>query len=724
MLLESCWTALVHFFSFQSLFSSQQYPLAPDGSLEKPSFPDGEHGNTLPLDNGLEYLHPPEGELDDDLDIPDEIDRPHLEGPSLKFRPLDTPSDNFECEYPGLDRHFDPPSRDDRTIWLKKKPHRRGKDITIHTNYEDYAPRGIDRHVRVSVTNDTSKPKYLDGRDYRQGKYFDFQYPGPLIEACWGDTVYVHVTNKLQENGTAIHMHGIRMLNDSLADGVPGVTQCPIAPGETHTYKFRAVQYGTTWYHSHYSLQYTDGLLGPLTIYGPASTPHYDEAMKPLIIADHNNRSAFEDWTWGVVEKHATGPIKMESILINGHGSYQGKYQDNRYKTQVKPGKRILLRLINASTDTAYIFSIDDHELEIIGADLVPVKPYKKTHLYIGIGQRYHVILQTKPRRHHRPNYWIRTEPAEHCQNFACPQNERQGILAYNANYPHDPTSGKHLYSTQCQDENYTNLEPAFPIDVPRPKPWQLRKVKLPTKVKRDNLTLPAEPENNVKEGPEIGVWKVMDGPAWVNYQEPTIKHINNSKNDWPETAALMEVNKDRRHSSPTWAYMVIDGGHQPNDTNVPKGKDIVPAAHPMHLHGHDFALLKQSYHPLNDDMFGDRKNHKHPNSTQINEFINTFDLKNPPRRDVVLLPRNGYVVLAFKVDNPGPWLLHCHIAWHASGGLALQILEDKQRLARGITGDPARHAYDQLCRGCSSWKKWYHEHTPFSHRFQDDSGV
>lgn len=142
-----------------------------------------------------------------------------------------------------------------------------------------------------------------------------------------------------------------------------------------------------------------------------------------------------------------------------------------------------------------------------------------------------------------------------------------------------------------------------------------------------------------------------------------------------------------------------------------------------MHLHGHDFALLKQSYQPLNDDMFGDSKKGKPPNETQINDFIDTFDLKNPPRRDVVLLPRNGYVVLAFKVDNPGPWLLHCHIAWHASGGLALQILEDKQRLARGIHGGPARHAYHQLLNGCSSWKKWY-EHTQFSHRFQDDSGV
>ncbi|OJJ70210.1 hypothetical protein ASPBRDRAFT_197903 [Aspergillus brasiliensis CBS 101740] len=716
MLLESCWTALVHFFSFQSFFASQQYPLSSDGSVQKPLPPNGGHKYVLPPDNGLEYLHPPEGELDDDLlDIPDEVDRLDPEGPTLRFKPLDTTTDGFECEYPGLGNDFDPPSEKDRTVWLKSK-HSREQDISIKTNYEDYAPRGKVRHVSVTVRTDPSQPKYPDGRDYRQGKYFDLEYPGPLIEACWGDTVYVHVTNKLQENGTAIHMHGIRMLNDSLADGVPGVTQCPIAPEETHTYKFRAVQYGTTWYHSHYSLQYTDGLLGPLTIYGPASTPQYDEVMKPIMIADHNNRSAFEDWTWGVVEKHVQGPIKMESIIINGHGSYMAQHPDNRYKTKVNPGKRILLRLINASTDTAYIFSIDDHELEIIGADLVPVKPYKKTHLYIGIGQRYHVILQTKPQDQHRPNYWIRTEPAEHCQNFAFPQNERQGILAYDEKYPYDPTSGKHLYSTVCQDEDHDKLKPVFQIDVPKPEPSQLKKVKLPIKVKRDDFKLPAEPENHVEEGPEIGVWKVMSGPAWVNYKEPTVKYINRSESEWPPTAALMEANKIRTQNSSTWAYIVIDGGHQPTDPNVPKGEDIIPAAHPMHLHGHDFALLKQSYDELDDKIFDSE------NKTQ--EFIKTFTLTNPPRRDVILLPRNGYVVLAFKVDNPGPWLLHCHIAWHASGGLALQILEDKQRLARGIHGGPARKAFHQLLNGCASWKEWYDSRGTSHHRFQDDSGV
>jgi len=45
------------------------------------------------------------------------------------------------------------------------------------------------------------------------------------------------------------------------ADGVPGVSQCPIAPGQTLTYRFRANGYGTSWYHSHYSAQYSMGML-------------------------------------------------------------------------------------------------------------------------------------------------------------------------------------------------------------------------------------------------------------------------------------------------------------------------------------------------------------------------------------------------------------------------------------------------------------------------------
>ena len=85
------------------------------------------------------------------------------------------------------------------------------------------------------------------------------------------------------------------MLNNVQNDGVNGVTQCPIAPGDTYTYEFHASQYGSSWYHSHYSLQYGDGAVGPITIYGPA-TANYDsdEAFKPLLLTDWNHRSVFE----------------------------------------------------------------------------------------------------------------------------------------------------------------------------------------------------------------------------------------------------------------------------------------------------------------------------------------------------------------------------------------------------------------------------------------------
>jgi FtsP/CotA-like multicopper oxidase with cupredoxin domain len=158
-------------------------------------------------------------------------------------------------------------------------------------------------------------PINADGVVNPGGKVFNRTYPGPWIEACWGDTLKITVKNNLKWNGTTIHWHGIRQLNTMEMDGVNGVTQCPIAPGDTYTYIFKALQYGTTWYHSHYSLQYADGVLGPMTIHGPSSDD-YDEARDPILITDWNHRSAFADF-----QRELTGPTpKMNSVLLNGIG--------------------------------------------------------------------------------------------------------------------------------------------------------------------------------------------------------------------------------------------------------------------------------------------------------------------------------------------------------------------------------------------------------------------
>lgn len=248
----------------------------------------------------------------------------------------DSPDEDFICKYPELGNDWKSCSTpENRHCWLKSSD---GHNFSIHTDYETMYPPGVLREVHnhshysplftdpylqywLVVDNKTING---DGIDNPYGKVFNQTYPGPWIKACWGDLIRVHVTNKLRYNGTTVHWHGIRQNGTMEMDGVNGVTQCPIAPEDTFTYEFRALQYGSSWYHSHYSLQYADGLAGPITIFGPSSA-HYDEAKDPILITDWNHRSAFQEW-----ERELTGvPTRpeMNSILMNGIGeAYRPTY--------------------------------------------------------------------------------------------------------------------------------------------------------------------------------------------------------------------------------------------------------------------------------------------------------------------------------------------------------------------------------------------------------------
>lgn len=184
----------------------------------------------------------------------------------------------------------------------------------------------------------------------------------------------------------------------------------------------------------------------------------------------------------------------------------------------------------------------------------------------------------------------------------------------------------------------------------------------------------------------------------WLNFSDPTINHLHDSKFN-PEEYCL--VTEDYKEDD--WVYMIISM----NATTLNKAKKtktFIQAAHPMHLHGHDFVILAQqnrSYTP--DDLTN-----------------GVFNYNNPPRRDVALLPSSGYVAIAFRTDNPGLWIMHCHIAWHASAGLALQIREREPDIK--LRPDFIR----EKDRVCKNWNKWYNNRTNWydPHEFQEDSGV
>lgn len=214
----------------------------------------------------------------------------------------------------------------------------------------------------------------------------------------------IHVTNKHPLNGTTIHWHGIRQFMTNDMDGANGVTQCPIAPNQTFTYRFNATQYGHTWYHSHYSLQvraskytgfrsfkllitlylfqYADGVAGPLIIHGPTSKD-WDEDLGPFHVTDWVDDTAFRAYEQ---EAFQGFPPQADSILVNGIGQASNTTSGPWWETTVTKGKSYLLRLINGSAGLSYLFSIDNHNFTVVAVDLVPVLPYTTNSIVVGNG--------------------------------------------------------------------------------------------------------------------------------------------------------------------------------------------------------------------------------------------------------------------------------------------------------------------------------------------------
>ena len=106
--------------------------------------------------------------------------------------------------------------------------------------------------------------------------------PGPLLEAEVGDLVEVTLVNENVADGTTLHWHGVDVPN--AADGVAGVTQDAVAPGEEHTYRFVADQAGTFWYHSHQVSheQVRGGLLGAFVVHPEERDPGVTEHVAVL----------------------------------------------------------------------------------------------------------------------------------------------------------------------------------------------------------------------------------------------------------------------------------------------------------------------------------------------------------------------------------------------------------------------------------------------------------
>ncbi|CZT41233.1 probable Laccase-2 [Rhynchosporium secalis] len=534
-------------------------------------------------------------------------------------------------------------------------------NYSIDTDWYETVPNtGVTREYWLSVTNKTMA---LDGYRRQQVLSFNGTVPGPLIWGNWGDNMVIHVTNNMENNGTSIHWHGMRQMGSGEFDGVPGVTQCPIAPGDSYTYRFQATQYGSTWYHSHFITQYGDGLQGPMIINGPA-TANYDEDLGMLHLIDWSHIPVSFLWNSA---KHGGAPT-LSTGLINGTNTFNctGSPDVNcigggkKWETVFEAGKKYRIRLINGATDGHFQFSIDGHSLTVIGMDLVPLVPYTTDSVNINMGQRYDVIVEANAVP---TNYWLRAGWISACAANRNPQ-DITGIVRYSSNSTSNPTSINTVQPTRnCGDEPLQLLVPHLPMNV-------------------GNFSSSAVSRADVKFAfGDHFTWTINSSTLFLDWKNPTMLRVHNTEKIFPTKYNVMPV--EITAADPTWVIYVI--------------QDLSGAGitHPIHLHGHDFWVIGQE-------------------AAKFDLETSNLNLINPPRRDVASLPGNGYLAMAFKKDNPGTWLMHCHIAWHASQGLAMQFVESESQIEASIS-DPTL-----LNDTCTAWNSY----TSRALYDQDDSGI
>ncbi|KAF5326107.1 hypothetical protein D9611_000581 [Ephemerocybe angulata] len=383
-------------------------------------------------------------------------------------------------------------------------------------------------------------------------------FPGPVIRGWKGTVFLLNVIDALTDTTmlrtTSIHWHGFFQAGSAWADGPAGVSQCPIAPGNSFQYRFNVPdQAGTFWYHSHHVSQYCDGLRGAMVVYDLLD-PHllrYDADNEGTIIT-------LADWY------HTPAPLAglvptADATLINGKGRYAGGPTTPLTVIAVNRNRRYRFRLVSISCDPNYIFSIDGHTLMILEVDGQNVQPLTVDSIRIFAGQRYSFVLSTS-----QPvaNYWIRANPDVGTTGFAGGINS--AILRYVGAPNADPTTSQAPNSNTLVE---TDLHPLTGL-----------------------LGSPAAPGTPTQGAADVNLnLDILFDFAALKFR------VNGAAFDEPSVPVLLQILSGASTPQtllPPGSVYVLPR-NKVVEISMPGGS--VGGPHPIHLHGHAFSVVRSA---------------------------------------------------------------------------------------------------------------------------------
>ncbi|KAK4385281.1 Laccase-12 [Sesamum angolense] len=493
-------------------------------------------------------------------------------------------------------------------------------------------------------------------------------YPGPTLEVNNGDTLVVNVVNRARYNVT-IHWHGVRQIRTGWSDGPEFVTQCPIRPGGSYTYRFTIQgQEGTLWWHAHSSwLRAT--VYGALIIHPkegdsyPFPKPKREAA---LLLGEWWNADPIDV----VRQATRTGAAPNVSVAYTINGQPGDLYNCSSTDTIIVPvdsGETNLLRVVNSALNQQLFFKVANHKLTVVGADASYVKPFTTLVLMLGPGQTTDVLITADqpPTR-----YYIAARAYASAQGAPFDNTTTTAILEYkSAPCPAKGATIKPFMPTMPAF-NDTATATSFTTSFRSP-----RQVPVPTNIDHNLFFTVGLGLNNCPPGASRSSCQGPNGTRFT-------ASMNNVSFVLPSNFSLLQAhqqgipgvftrdfpanppvkfdytgNVSRALWQPVPGTKLYPLKYGETVQVVLQGTSIFTAEnHPIHLHGYDFYIIAEGFGNFNP-------------STDTAKF----NLVDPPLRNTASVPVGGWTVIRFVADNPGVWLMHCHLDVHI--GWAWQLL-------------------------------------------------
>ncbi|CEL01029.1 hypothetical protein ASPCAL00621 [Aspergillus calidoustus] len=453
------------------------------------------------------------------------------------------------------------------------------------------------------------------------------KWPPPQIQGNVGDVVVLNVRNLLENQSTSLHFHGISMKGTPHMDGAAGVSQCPILPGKTFEYIFQLTSPGTYWYHADDGAQSADGLRGLLIVRDPMC-PYKDDYDDEIILS-------VSDWydaqmsgpTASENDNHTTSrPPAPDSILLNDSGNG---------RVHVTPGTTYLVRVANIGSITGQYVQITDHEMVIVQVEGVYTKPTKTHGIYLGPGHRYSFLMTAKNET--SANYPI-IATMELANGFD-PEKTATGWIVYDSSLP---------------TADFDVQDPLQPSDF-------LDDISL---VPLDEKPLLDPPSQSITL--DITMTEFADGSKRWSF--------NNTSYSPPIVPTLYTAlaTKQKAVDPAIYGTSINPFVLRPDEIVELTINNPSDTQHLFHLHGHEFQVIQRS------EAGEGAVDASHKDEEKFPPF--------PMRRDTILVNPGSLVVLRFKADNPGIWLLQSPIAWPSHSGLAATFIESPLELQRSLS--------------------------------------